>query len=1319
MEDEQEECSTGVALATGEDEQMVEEKAVEKATPLVEQQSGKAAESGSDASDEESEEEPWNSQATGPHRRTASRHGSGQGTRLPDSVQMESLLRQSSKETLQSDSMMQKSTAVLEATEAAVIADVDLAGAAPIAAFDHTDSRAWTIRWETGQTARVKLQNGTYTLFGRNYQLQATEPVSFIWPCGTLQTVESWDGSIVTWTTTKPSCKRISWELEEVDSDNESGDTLGEEYRRPRRYSDPSENTSSGPWLPLQSKSSGSFGRASGGWGKMGTTMSAGAASFSMPKPGRRLHRMRTVTRGESFMAKHDSISSWPRQSNPEAPDRERLLALEKELRQSSDEGGSFGRQRGRSEGTPSSIGRDSIGAAGISSPGHHESGAYTTPGPPGLESLHGCLSFSSQRSRTRADRASGSSASLLEVNVMRLRKVFGQLLENRGHDYRHFRAAVRANSLCALILDREVQELAQHAELFNFIGGDEVIVRGSRSTHFFVVKEGHLSMGIDPNSVEVPAIIGVGDSFGEMAIVHNIPQPLSITVATTENGDGGALCWGVEQDVFRRVLMGLTERVHQENIALFDQVRIFRYLDRQQKASIARSSAVHIFEKGKYLTRQGSPYTDCMFVVKQGTLGVEVGGKQVSRLVDGEYCCERAWLYQEPRAADVISLDHSAVVVVRRKILEQVVGEAALKDVLYRNVIHLSLRERFAGRRLPSLGRCDLETVTDAFIIQDYGPKSSIIDEERHESVRQLTDRQRRKSRNIDPADVQQAKRGIRFIVVLRGRVDVSGPDGEQCLGRGECFGEEYLIDTSKRFRHRIQNNSDEPCELAILSTDAVSALSTTGEEVMTLQEKVAAVRKVAIFHHLSSHHCNLLANSFRTIIRKEGEYAVREGEMGSQFFVIKSGELIVSINGQQIRTLGKSDYFGERGLLYDEPRTATVIVHSEEAELMVIDKVIFANIVQGEMLKHLEQRIELQRADIKRADLRRICELGKGQFGIVHLVEHRSRGTQYALKCIDRQMAAQAEQGGGAWETNLLNEREILLENDHPFIIKVVKDFKGKRFTYFLTERVSGGELFEVVRQIGTLNKKQAQFYTGSMILAIESLHERNIAYRDLKPENILIDSQGFIKLIDFGVAVKLRGFCKTLCGTAHYIAPEVICAEPYKTSCDFWSMGVVMYDFMCECLPFANASEDPQEIFREILTAKVQFPAGKMPDRSSRALIRKLLRRKVDLRIGCTRPGWVAVKKHSYFRGFSFDKLLSRELEPPFVPQLQATQREKDSEADSDLDLSEEAESTFSEDSAFSSVSSASDAEGEDKKIVKNVTRVCSTLPSAGKH
>ena len=131
---------------------------------------------------------------------------------------------------------------------------------------------------------------------------------------------------------------------------------------------------------------------------------------------------------------------------------------------------------------------------------------------------------------------------------------------------------------------------------------------------------------------------------------------------------------------------------------------------------------------------------------------------------------------------------------------------------------------------------------------------------------------------------------------------------------------------------------------------------------------------------------------------------------------------------------------------------------------------------------------------------DLRPVRVIGTGAFSTVRLVEHARTGVRYALKSVKKH--------NGETPPEMKNECAILLENDHPFVLRVVKTFQTANRVAMLTELVTGGDLHAAIRTIPcALTSEQAQFYVASLILAIEAVWDRNIVYRDLKPENVMV--------------------------------------------------------------------------------------------------------------------------------------------------------------------------------------------------------------------
>lgn len=187
--------------------------------------------------------------------------------------------------------------------------------------------------------------------------------------------------------------------------------------------------------------------------------------------------------------------------------------------------------------------------------------------------------------------------------------------------------------------------------------------------------------------------------------------------------------------------------------------------------------------------------------------------------------------------------------------------------------------------------------------------------------------------------------------------------------------------------------------------------------------------------------------------------------------------------------------------------------------------------------------------------------------------------------------------------------------------------------------------------------LTNSQSTYFIGSMILAIEYLHSLKIIYRDIKPENIMINFKGQLILIDMGTAKILtpkKGMCRTrtILGTPHYMAPEILNQKGYGLNVDLWSIGICLYEFMCGLVPFGEDCEDPFEVYQLLATQPLQYPAYflKKENRVAKKMIEQLLSRSPDARLG---GSFAALKAHQWFDQLDWDQLLEGRVEPPYVP------------------------------------------------------------------
>ena len=223
-------------------------------------------------------------------------------------------------------------------------------------------------------------------------------------------------------------------------------------------------------------------------------------------------------------------------------------------------------------------------------------------------------------------------------------------------------------------------------------------------------------------------------------------------------------------------------------------------------------------------------------------------------------------------------------------------------------------------------------------------------------------------------------------------------------------------------------------------------------------------------------------------------------------------------------------------------------------------------------------------------------------------------------------------------------------MLSLDHPFIIKMVKSMKNKNFCFLLIEFVNGTNLDQyLTNRHNKQNIYETQFYIGSLLLMLDYLQKKYIAHRDIKPSNIMIDSNGYLKMIDFGTAKVLTDYTSTIIGTPHYISPEILQGKGYSLSCDFWSVGICMFEIFYGKYPFGNYANEVIEIYKEILKYDFSFPIENSKVANVNTFIKYLLNKKVNERI-CNVS---KLKKKTFFEGFDFDKLNDFKLKAPYKP------------------------------------------------------------------
>ena len=250
---------------------------------------------------------------------------------------------------------------------------------------------------------------------------------------------------------------------------------------------------------------------------------------------------------------------------------------------------------------------------------------------------------------------------------------------------------------------------------------------------------------------------------------------------------------------------------------------------------------------------------------------------------------------------------------------------------------------------------------------------------------------------------------------------------------------------------------------------------------------------------------------------------------------------------------------------------------------------------------------------------------------------------------------------------ERSIIAEHDLLSKINHPFIINMHFCFQDTDYLYIAMDLLTGGDLRYQIFKQKIFYEEQTKFFISCIILSLEYIHTNNILHRDLKPENLVMDSQGYLKLTDFGIAKLYRkDNNKDTSGTPGYMAPEVMNGQNHTIAVDYFALGVIGYELMMKKRPYVGKNR--KEIKEKIMSQQVQVKKNMVPQGwsvESADFINRLLQRKPANRLGLRGP--TEVKEHLWFKGYDWKSLYLKKLISPFIPTLTEINLEETLEED----------------------------------------------------
>jgi len=691
-------------------------------------------------------------------------------------------------------------------------------------------------------------------------------------------------------------------------------------------------------------------------------------------------------------------------------------------------------------------------------------------------------------------------------------------------------------------------------------------------------------------------------------------------------------------------------------------EVPLLSNLTTDQIKNIASEFTSRTYTNKQNITTQGE-FGDEFFVITKGCAIVSIndeengGEKEITKLKKLDYFGEQALLTNDKRSAHIRADGPLEVLVLNRSQFQKLKNS---NDIIFAKRRAVCADINVAAQKPES--HPELSKEAHQFInecIKDNILFSSQPDEVINTIIPHFFTRILKKDEIVIKQGDEQASE---FYVIADGECNVLVNDNKVAtLSKGKCFGEVALMYNAPR--NATVSVKSNACKVYVMQRQSYR-YELIQHQRKTDETHFAFLRSVEIFRPLLANELTLIDMSLSEQTYPANTVLFKQGDAPSKFYIVKEGSCDGHVANDdtedEIFNLKSGHFFGELALLNDEPRKATITSGEKGCVLLELTKEEFLELLgplkdilsrnAEEYKKPVGERKKSKKKICTLSELKTIGLLGRGAFGKVTLVIDPHTDQSYALKAIKKKQVEELGQSA-----HIVNEKKVMMLMNSKFLVNLCCTFKDDWRVYLLLDVCLGGELFTILRKKRSFNENETQFYSACVVEAFDYMHSMDIIYRDLKPENLVMDTDGYLKVTDFGFAKVVPKKTYTLCGTPDYLAPEIVTGQGHGKGVDWWCLGVLIYELLSSFPPFFD--DEPMGTYKKIIQGKFKFPKYFTP--GSRDLIARLLRTRPTKRLPILKGGADNVRTHNWYKESKFDwnALRDGSRKAPYVPKVKS--------------------------------------------------------------